>query len=40
MKKIGRGKKRFVEDGFATALAGHKCERAYEKKADGDLRRI
>jgi len=37
MKKIDRVKKRFVEDGFETALAGHKCERVYEKKADGDF---
>jgi hypothetical protein len=37
MRKIDRVKRRFVEDGFEIALAGHKAERAYEKKADGDF---
>ena len=37
MRKIDRVKKRFVEDGLETALAGHKAERVYEKKADGDF---
>ena len=37
MKKIDRVKRRFVEDGFDTALAGHKCERVYAKRADGDF---
>ena len=30
-------KKRFVEEGFEVALGGHKSERVYEKKADGDF---
>ncbi len=37
MKKIGRVKKRFVEEGLDVALNGHKGKRVYEKKADGDL---
>lgn len=37
MKKIDRVKKRFVEEGFEVALGGHKSERVYEKKADGDF---
>jgi Homeodomain-like domain len=37
MRKIDRVKKRFVEEGLATALTGHKAERVYEKKADGDF---
>ena len=37
MKKIGRVKKRFVEEGFETALNGRKGERVYKKKADGDF---
>ena len=37
MKKIDRVKKRFVEEGLDVALNGHKGERVYEKKADGDL---
>jgi len=37
MRKIDRVKKRFVEDGFETALTGHKADRIYEKKADGDF---
>lgn len=37
MRKIDRVKKRFVEEGFDTALTGHKQERPYERKADGDF---
>jgi hypothetical protein len=37
MRKIDRVKKRFVEEGLETALTGHKAERVYEKKADGDF---
>jgi hypothetical protein len=37
MRKIDRVKKRFVEEGFDTALHGRKQERIYEKKADGDF---
>jgi len=37
MKKIDRVKKRFVEEGLDVALEGHKSERIYEKKADGDF---
>ena len=37
MRKIDRVKKRFIEEGFDTALTGHKQERTYEKKADGDF---
>ena len=37
MKKIDRVKKRFVEEGFDIALYGHKGERIYAKKADGDF---
>ena len=37
MKKIDRVKKRFVEEGLDVALNGHKGERVYEKKADGDF---
>ena len=37
MRKIDRVKKRFVEDGFETALHGRKGERVYKKKADGDF---
>ncbi len=37
MRKIDRVKKRFVEEGLETALAGRKQERVYEKKADGDF---
>ncbi len=37
MKKIDRVKKRFVEEGFDIALNGHKGERVYAKKADGDF---
>lgn len=37
MKKIDRVKKRFVEEGLTIALEGHKGERVYQKKVDGDL---
>lgn len=37
MRKIDRVKKRFVEEGLETALTGHKADRVYEKKADGDF---
>ena len=37
MRKIDRVKKRFIEEGFETALAGRKQERVYERKADGDF---
>jgi len=37
MRKIDRVKRRFVEDGFEIALTGHKADRVYEKKADGDF---
>ena len=37
MKKIGRVKKRFVEESLYVALKGHKGKRVYEKKADGDF---
>ena len=37
MKKIDRVKKRFVEESFDIALNGHKPDRVYEKKADGDF---
>jgi hypothetical protein len=37
MKKIDRVKKRFVEEGIEIALNGHKGERAYTRKADGDF---
>jgi hypothetical protein len=37
MRKIDRVKKRFVEEGFETALAGRKGNRVYEKKADVEL---
>ena len=37
MKKIDRVKKRFVEEGLEVALNGHRGERVYEKKVDGDL---
>lgn len=37
MKKIDRVKKRFVEEGLETALNGHKRERVYPQKADGDF---
>jgi len=37
MRKIDRVKRRFVEDGFETALTGRKGQRVYERKADGDF---
>ncbi len=37
MRKIDRVKKLFVEEGLGTALTGHKADRVYEKKADGDF---
>lgn len=37
MKKIDRVKKRFVEEGLEISLNGHKGQRVYEKKADGNL---
>lgn len=37
MKKIDRVKKRFVEEGLEIALNGHKGQRVYAKKVDGDL---
>ncbi|SHE34723.1 Homeodomain-like domain-containing protein [Mariniphaga anaerophila] len=37
MKKIDRVKMRFVEEGLDIALEGHKGERVYKKKVDGDL---
>jgi transposase len=37
MKKIDRVKKRFVEEGIEVALDGHKAERVYPKKVDGDF---
>lgn len=37
MRKIDRVKKKFVEESFEIALNGHKGERVYEKKADGDF---
>ena len=37
MKKIDRVKKRFVEEGLDIALNGHKGQRVYERKADGNF---
>jgi len=37
MRKIDRVKKRFVEEGLEISLNGHKGERVYKKKVDGDL---
>ena len=37
MKKIDRVKKRFVEEGLDIALNGHKGQRIYERKADGNF---
>ena len=37
MRKIDRVKKRFVEEGFDTALDKRKADRVYEKKVDGDF---
>ena len=36
-RKIGRVKKRFVEEGLDVALNGRKGERVYRRKADGDF---
>jgi len=36
-RKIDRVKKRFVEDGFESALNGRARERVYERKVDGDF---
>jgi len=36
-RKIDRVKKRFVEEGLELTLNGHKGERAYKRKADGDF---
>ena len=35
--KVYRVKQRFVEEGLHIALNGHKGQRAYERKADGDF---
>jgi len=35
--KIHRVKQRFVEEGLGIALNGHKGERIYKRKADGDF---
>jgi transposase len=37
MKKIDRVKRRFVEEGLEIALNGHRGQRVYKKKVDGDL---
>ena len=37
MKKIDLVKRRFVEEGLSIALEGHKGERIYKKKVDGDF---
>jgi len=37
MRKIDRVKKRFIEEGFETAITGRKQERVYERKTDGDF---
>ena len=37
MRTIDRVKKRFVEEGFDTALDKRKADRVYEKKTDGDF---
>ncbi len=37
MRKAGRVKRRFVEQGLAAALDKQKAERQYVKKADGDF---
>lgn len=36
-RKIDRVKKRFVEKGLEVALCGHKGQRAYKRKADGEF---
>ena len=35
--KVHRVKQRFVDEGLQIALNGHKGQRAYERKADGDF---
>lgn len=35
--KVHRVKQRFVDEGLQIALDGHKGQRAYERKADGDF---
>lgn len=35
--KVHRVKRRFVDEGLQIALHGHKGQRAYEKKADGEF---
>ena len=35
--KIHRTKQRYVEEGMNIALNGHKGERVYKRKADGDF---
>ena len=37
MRRIDRLKKRFVEEGLHIALDGHKGQRVYARKADGDF---
>jgi len=37
MRKIDRVKRRFVEEGLASALIGRKGDRLYERKADGEF---
>jgi len=37
MRRIDNVKKRFVEEGIEIALDGHKKQRVYKKKADGDF---
>lgn len=37
MRTIDRVKKKFVEEGFETALEGKPTTRVYEKKTDGEL---
>jgi len=36
-RKIDRVKKRFVEEGYDIALSGHRGQRVYKRKADGDF---
>lgn len=37
LRKIDRVKKRFVEEGLDVSLQGHKGNRIYDKKTDGDF---
>lgn len=37
MRRIDNVKKRFVEEGIEIALNGHKQQRVYKKKTDGDF---